>query len=147
MDNSPSASTSASSTPPDTPAEAAAPVTNDGRAKRFDYLLKQTEVFSHFMGGSGKAKSPLKMKPEKKKKPGKNAKEGDHRHRMTEQEEDEELLTDLNNAKKNVISFDESPSYIKVNISFFNIFTKLLNKQTQIMFLEWQTSRLPNSWS
>ena len=118
MDNSPSASTSASSTPPDTPAEAAAPVTNDGRAKRFDFLLKQTEVFAHFMGGSGKAKSPLKMKPEKKKKPSKNAKEGDHRHRMTEQEEDEELLTDLNNAKKNMISFDESPSYIKVSILF-----------------------------
>ena len=34
--------------------------------------------------------------------------------RMTEQEEDEELLSDLNQAKKNVISFDESPNYIKV---------------------------------
>ena len=43
----------------------------------------------------------------------KGGKEGDHRHRMTEQEEDEELLTDLSQAKKNVISFDESPSYIK----------------------------------
>merc|ERR1712226_131361 len=32
---------------------------------------------------------------------------------MTEQEEDEELLTDLNHSKKTVISFDESPSYIK----------------------------------
>ena len=35
---------------------------------------------------------------------------------MTEQEEDEELLSDLNQAKKNVISFDESPSYIKVRL-------------------------------
>ena len=33
---------------------------------------------------------------------------------MTEQEEDEELLSDLNQAKKTVISFDESPPYIKV---------------------------------
>ena len=33
---------------------------------------------------------------------------------MTEQEEDEELLSDLNQAKKTVISFDESPAYIKV---------------------------------
>ena len=33
---------------------------------------------------------------------------------MTEQEEDEELLSDLNTAKKTVISFDESPNYIKV---------------------------------
>lgn len=32
---------------------------------------------------------------------------------MTEQEEDEELLTDLNQAKKSVLSFDESPHYIK----------------------------------
>ena len=32
---------------------------------------------------------------------------------MTEQEEDEELLTDLNTSKKNVISFQESPHYVK----------------------------------
>ena len=41
---------------------------------------------------------------------------GDHRHRMTEQEEDEELLTDLNTSKKNVISFQESPHYVKNGI-------------------------------
>ena len=35
------------------------------------------------------------------------------RHRMTEQEEDEELLADLHQAKKNIISFDASPNYIK----------------------------------
>ena len=33
---------------------------------------------------------------------------------MTEQEEDEELLTDLNQGKKNMVVFDESPAYIKV---------------------------------
>ena len=32
---------------------------------------------------------------------------------MTEAEEDEELLTDLHSSKKNVISFDASPAYIK----------------------------------
>jgi SWI/SNF-related matrix-associated actin-dependent regulator of chromatin subfamily A member 5 len=32
---------------------------------------------------------------------------------MTEQEEDEELLTDLNQGKKNMVVFDESPAYIK----------------------------------
>merc|ERR1740123_1885102 len=37
----------------------------------------------------------------------------DYQVRGTEQEEDEELLSDLNQAKKNIISFDESPSYIK----------------------------------
>ncbi len=92
--------------------------------KRFEYLLKQTELFSHFMGDNKKAKSPLKMKQPKQKASsgggeavkgggGRAAKEGDHRHRMTEQEEDEELLTDLNQSKKSVVHFDESPHYIK----------------------------------
>ena len=85
---------------------------NDGCTKRFDYLLKQTEVFSHFIGGSSKAKSPLKVK-QPVKKTVKMAKVGDKRHRMTEQEEDEELLTDLNHPKKNIVQFDESPHYIK----------------------------------
>ena len=78
--------------------------------KRFDFLLKQTELFSHFMG-SNKTTSPLKMKVGKKKVA--KGKVGDSRHRMTEQEEDEELMSDLNVAKKNVVSFDESPPYIK----------------------------------
>jgi len=111
MSHSPSGSNSSSTTPPDTPAEPANIIQDDNRAKRFDFLLKQTEVFSHFMGGT-KAKSPLKMKPVKEKKKA-NKKEGDHRHRMTEQEEDEELLTDLNQGKKNMVVFDESPAYIK----------------------------------
>jgi hypothetical protein len=89
----------------------------EDRVKRFEYLLQQatwlsffahcmmhlcdfilfvlvfqTEVFSHFMGASSKAKSPLKMKKVTTKS-AKTAKDGDHRHRMTEQEEDEELLT------------------------------------------------------
>ena len=76
--DSPSNSNSSSSTPPDTPAEpAGAPALDEGRSKRFDFLLKQTEVFSHFMGGTGKsAKSPLKMKQQKPAKKSKNAKEG-----------------------------------------------------------------------
>lgn len=34
------------------------------RASRFGFLLKQTEIFSHFLNGAGKKppKSPLKMK-------------------------------------------------------------------------------------
>ena len=102
VDNSDSAGTSGTSTPMATDAS--------GPNKRLDFLLKQTELFSHFMG-SNKSTSPLKMKPVKKKVV--KGKEGDNRHRMTEQEEDEELLSDLNSAKKNVVSFDESPAYIK----------------------------------
>ena len=86
---------SSSSSSAATPAEAPTPNTSDGgRGKRFEFLLQQTELFAHFMGATSKAKSPLKMK--KAKGPATTsrlAKEGDHRHRMTEQEEDEELLT------------------------------------------------------
>jgi len=81
--------------------------------KRFEFLLKQTELFSHFVGtNAAKSTSPLKMKKQVSKS-GKSGKVGDHRHRMTEQEEDEELLSDLNQAKKNVVVFDESPHFIK----------------------------------
>lgn len=88
----------------------AAPDKNSSE-KRFDFLLKQTELFAHFMGSS-KASSPLKMKAGKKPN-AKKGKEGDHRHRMTEQEEDEELLSEANKSTKNVVSFDASPAYIK----------------------------------
>lgn len=41
------------------------------RSKRFDFLLKQTEIFSHFMSNNAKEKSPaspLKLKPGRPKK-------------------------------------------------------------------------------
>ena len=106
---------------------------NDGCTKRFDYLLKQTEVFSHFIGGSSKAKSPLKVK-QPVKKTVKMAKVGDKRHRMTEQEEDEELLTDLNQPKKNMVQFDESPHYIKNGVL----------RDYQIRGLNWMISLFEN---
>lgn len=89
------------------------------RSRRFDYLLQQTEIFSHFMtsGASGKDGSPVKLKPgrPKLKKNDEKAKlsaMGDHRHRMTEQEEDEELLSESRKSSKTVVRFEESPSYI-----------------------------------
>ena len=45
---------------------------------RFDFLLKQTELFSHFMG-TGKNKSPLKTTPAKTAAKAKKGKEGDNR--------------------------------------------------------------------
>merc|ERR1719189_942472 len=85
--------------------------------RRFEYLLKQTELFSHFVGNNAtKSTSPLKLKQKPNwdlKAKEREKKEGDNRHRMTEQEEDEELLADLHSSKKNVISFDTSPAYIK----------------------------------
>lgn len=87
------------------------------RGNRFDYLLKQTEIFSHFMSGPrDKApSSPLKCKPGRptSKKPEKKSKEGDYRHRKTEGEEDEEMLATAGKNNKLVLRFDESPNYIK----------------------------------
>jgi len=93
---------SSSSSSVATPAETPAPnVADGGRGKRFEFLLQQTELFAHFMGASSKAKSPLKMKKAKgTAATSRTAKEGDHRHRMTEQEEDEELLTGNENFRK-----------------------------------------------
>ena len=45
---------------------------------RFDFLLKQTELFSHFMG-TGKNKSPMKATAPKAKTAAKKGKEGDNR--------------------------------------------------------------------
>ncbi|CAB3379300.1 Hypothetical predicted protein [Cloeon dipterum] len=93
------------------------------RGKRFEFLLQQTEIFSHFMSGNVKNEknpsSPLKVKPGRPKKvteprvsePSSSA--GDHRHRKTEQEEDEELLAETNTNAKIITRFDASPYYIK----------------------------------
>uniref|UniRef100_A0A0K8RLC6 Uncharacterized protein n=1 Tax=Ixodes ricinus TaxID=34613 RepID=A0A0K8RLC6_IXORI len=91
------------------------------RGNRFDYLLQQTEIFAHFMTTSSAAKgvtSPLKLKPgrpklKKNDEKAKLAAIGDLRHRMTEQEEDEELLSDSRRKEIVVTRFEESPSYIK----------------------------------
>jgi len=106
---------SGSNTPSMPESGTATPSTMGTGSKKFDYLLQQTELFSHFMGTNQKAKSPLKVKRDTPKLPvqAKNGKEGDHRHRMTEQEEDVEILDDLNHSKKNMVQFDESPSFIK----------------------------------
>jgi len=90
------------------------------RSRRFDYLLQQTEIFSHFMtsgANMNKDGSPVKLKPgrPKLKKNDEKAKlsaVGDHRHRMTEQEEDEELLSESRKSSKIVARFDASPAYI-----------------------------------
>ncbi|XP_031616809.1 chromatin-remodeling complex ATPase chain Iswi-like [Contarinia nasturtii] len=82
------------------------------RSKRFDYLLKQTEIFTHFMTNTG-PKSPNKVKSVGRPKKNKDATDaGDHRHRKTEQEEDEELLAEVNKTPA-VFRFEESPRYIE----------------------------------
>lgn len=41
------------------------------------------------------------------------SKEGDHRHRMTEKEEDEELLQQTARTADNLFIFEKTPPYIK----------------------------------
>ncbi|KAK0142760.1 SWI/SNF-related matrix-associated actin-dependent regulator of chromatin subfamily A member 5 [Merluccius polli] len=89
------------------------------RTNRFEYLLKQTEVFAHFIQPAAQKTptSPLKMKPGRpriKKDEKQNLLSvGDNRHRRTEQEEDEELLSESNKTTNVCTRFDDSPSYIK----------------------------------
>ncbi|XP_053398932.1 SWI/SNF-related matrix-associated actin-dependent regulator of chromatin subfamily A member 5-like isoform X1 [Mercenaria mercenaria] len=99
------------------------------RGNRFEYLLKQTEIFAHFMmtGMNSSMKSPtspLKMKKSKSKlaekaklveagERSKSGDPGDHRHRRTETEEDEELISQAKKSTAVVTRFEESPSYIK----------------------------------
>ncbi|CAO4370074.1 unnamed protein product [Caenorhabditis nigoni] len=81
--------------------------------KRFEKLLQKTENFSHCLS-SGDAK--LAEVPSTSKKrgraPKKNGVDGDHRHRKTEQEEDEEMVADADKADELVV-FDKSPFYIE----------------------------------
>uniref|UniRef100_A0A9J8CRV4 SNF2 related chromatin remodeling ATPase 5 n=1 Tax=Cyprinus carpio carpio TaxID=630221 RepID=A0A9J8CRV4_CYPCA len=89
------------------------------RTNRFDYLLKQTELFAHFIQPAAQKTptSPLKMKPGRpriKKDEKQNLlSAGDNRHRRTEQEEDEELLNENSKATSVCTRFDDSPSYVK----------------------------------
>ncbi|XP_072361711.1 probable global transcription activator SNF2L1 isoform X1 [Scyliorhinus torazame] len=106
------------------------------RTKRFEFLLKQTELFAHFIQPAAQKtpSSPLKLKlgrPRTKqdekqsllsvgelchKRKGKKMTERKrkcNRHRRTEQEEDEELLSESKKASNVCVRFEESPSYVK----------------------------------
>ncbi|KAM4818318.1 putative global transcription activator SNF2L1 isoform 8-T9 [Thomomys bottae] len=89
------------------------------RAKRFEFLLKQTELFAHFIQPSAQKSptSPLNMKlgrPRIKKDEKQSLMSvGDNRHRRTEQEEDEELLSESRKTSNVCVRFEVSPSYIK----------------------------------
>lgn len=92
------------------------------RGNRFEFLLKQTELFAHFMstGMNGNKKtptSPLKMKSRPTKasrmEKAKLVEAGDHRHRRTENEEDEELMSQSKKSTNITTRFEENPSFIK----------------------------------
>ncbi|KAL4630809.1 putative global transcription activator SNF2L1 [Arapaima gigas] len=89
------------------------------RANRFEFLLKQTELFAHFIQPASQKSptSPLKVKlgqtRVKQDEKQNLLSVGDNRHRRTEQEEDEELLSESRRASNVLVRFEESPSYVK----------------------------------
>lgn len=89
----------------------------EDRSKRFEFLLKQTEIFAHFMaaapGALPKAKPGRRPKVKEEKPSTSGGDPGDHRHRKTEQEEDEELLSDAKKSAVPMVRFEESPKYIE----------------------------------
>jgi len=119
------------------------------RTNRFDYLLKQTEIFSHFMTPSGGSNAAAKGKPGRKSKAvavkqqqpttptdsaSKTVDPGDHRHRKTEQEEDEELLSAAGQESAPGVRFEESPKYIEGGIM----------RDYQVRGLNWMISLYEN---
>uniref|UniRef100_A0A8C2WT83 SNF2 related chromatin remodeling ATPase 5 n=1 Tax=Cyclopterus lumpus TaxID=8103 RepID=A0A8C2WT83_CYCLU len=79
------------------------------RTNRFEYLLKQTELFAHFIQPAMKPGRPRMKNDEKQNL----LSAGDNRHRRTEQEEDEELLNESTKTTNVCTRFDDSPSYVK----------------------------------
>ncbi|GMT19600.1 hypothetical protein PFISCL1PPCAC_10897 [Pristionchus fissidentatus] len=84
--------------------------------KRFEMLLKKTENFSHCLDAGDAAEAAAGSSKVVKKGRGRPSKGagpiGDHRHRKTEKEEDEEMLAQDEKAPQAFV-FNESPSYIK----------------------------------
>ncbi|KAK6010423.1 SNF2 family protein, partial [Ostertagia ostertagi] len=80
--------------------------------KRFELLLKKTENFSHCLSAGDvaayKGRSPCE---EERGRTAKTGIEGDHRHRKTEQEEDEEMA-EAAVREDTIMVFDKNPFYI-----------------------------------
>lgn len=98
------------------------------KAKRFEYLLKSTTLFQHFMEapaaatskkGGGRAKKEDSANADSTAEGSSTEKVSGRRHRKTEQEEDEELLAAKE--KKMAIRFTTSPPFIAGNMRDYQI--------------------------
>ncbi|CAB4406668.1 unnamed protein product [Rhizophagus irregularis] len=85
-------------------------------ARRFQFLLGHSELFSHFIDlkkSKDEGFKELVEETEKLNKSKQNS-DGSRRHRKTEKEEDKELLEDVEDESEDVPTvFNESPNYIK----------------------------------
>ncbi|CAG8594416.1 15011_t:CDS:10, partial [Acaulospora morrowiae] len=85
-------------------------------AKRFQFLLGHSELFSHFIDLKKLKDKEFRKLVEETEKFNNSIREdvGSKRHRRTEKEEDEELLNDEADESADVTRvFNESPNYIK----------------------------------
>ncbi|KAJ3330871.1 hypothetical protein HDU76_004637 [Blyttiomyces sp. JEL0837] len=83
--------------------------------KRYAYLLGQTDLFAHFINlkkMKGEDVSAFTAATESENKKNSKARDGSRRHRMTEKEEDEEMLQQEPGAEDAPPQFTESPKYV-----------------------------------
>uniref|UniRef100_A0A8R1TZD8 Uncharacterized protein n=1 Tax=Onchocerca volvulus TaxID=6282 RepID=A0A8R1TZD8_ONCVO len=81
--------------------------------KRFEMLLKKTENFSHCLSaGDVESVDVNSSNSTGAKGRPRNHSEGDHRHRKTEKEEDEELINQVKKSET-LIRFEKTPFYIE----------------------------------
>ena len=79
------------------------------QARRLEFLLKQTEIFSHFM--TTDENEPAKKRGRKPKVKESRLDSNDHRPRKTEKQEDKQLLRQQESNEYDV-RFESSPSFI-----------------------------------
>ncbi|RUP38768.1 SNF2LT [Jimgerdemannia flammicorona] len=82
--------------------------------KRYQYLLGQTELFSHFIHLKMEKDESFRglVEENKESSKAKAEEEGSRRRRKTEKEEDEEILKDETESVNSPTVFTESPKYI-----------------------------------
>jgi SWI/SNF-related matrix-associated actin-dependent regulator of chromatin subfamily A member 5 len=73
---------------------------------RLDYLLHQSDVFAHFLAGSVAATNS------KRRKGKATATKGKRGERLTEEEEDEQLLKSAQSQRHSVVRLDHQPSIL-----------------------------------
>ncbi|CAG8446300.1 12534_t:CDS:10 [Funneliformis mosseae] len=106
-------------------------------AKRFQFLLGHSELFSHFIDLKKSKDEEFKDLVEETEKLNKSKQnsDGSRRHRKTEKEEDEELLEDEEDESEDVPTvFNESPNYIKHGVM----------RDYQLQGLNWMISLFEN---
>ncbi|CAH8522821.1 unnamed protein product [Schistosoma turkestanicum] len=87
-----------------------------GALQQLDLLVEKAELYAQVKligSGTKDMTSPSRIKPEQPISSPTSHPFGDHRHRRTEKEEDEELLTETKHSASGIQRFEASPWYVK----------------------------------